>query len=399
MQDFSQLLKDNIDRIKQNWADAVGNDRHIRSAATINRTAIEDHIEDVLIAMAITMSQTAADDDETVAKASISHGVLRAAQGFDPSEIAQEYHLLRKTIFDCLRTELLTGTSEEIFRAVMVIDTVIDLAISKCFKSYVAERLDELEQVRSQLSMTVTELKRLARSSEDNLSILAHELKTPLTSIIGYADLFLRQSRQEQARDSIASLEHVEKVLRGGRRLLRLINDALDLSRYEAGKMQVIPEVIDLPALIQAVLEVIQPLANDRGLQLITELDQAPAEVITDPYRLQQVIVNLVSNAVRYTEFGSVTITSRTLANDRWAISVTDTGIGIDPEDQIRLFAPFERVGTMRSPDSTGLGLAIVARLVELLKGNIYLSSQPQEGSTFTVIFPLEIQDVIESND
>lgn len=391
MQDFSQLLKDNIDRIKTDWADAVASDRQIRSADTLSRTAIEDHIDDVLMAMSLCLSQTEADDNKAIVEGSISHGVLRANQGFDPSEIALEYHLLRKTIFDCIRVELLGGTSEEIFRAITVIDSVIDLAVSQCFKSYVAERLNELEQVRNQLSVTVSELKRLARTSEDNLSILAHELKTPLTSIIGYADLFLRQSRTEE-RDSVSSLEHIEKVLRGGRRLLHLINDALELSRYEAGKMQILPEAIDLRALIDAVIELMQPLISDRHLELITDLKNAPEEVITDPFRLQQVLTNLISNAIRYTESGSVTITCQTLPNDRWLVSVTDTGIGIDPQDQLRLFTPFERVGTMKSPDSTGLGLAIVARLVERLQGNIYLASQPQEGSTFTVIFPLEIQ-------
>lgn len=391
MQDFSQLLKGNIDRITQDWTDAVASDRQIRSADTLSRTAIQDHIDYVLVAMSQALSQIEDDDAIAIEKASISHGVLRANQGFDPTEIAQEYHLLRKVIFNTIRPELLNGTPEELFRAVIVIDSVIDSAISQCFKSYVAERLQELEQIQSQLSITVSELKRLARTSEDNLSVLAHELKTPLTSIIGYADLFLRQSRQERDRDSVSSLEHIEKVLRGGRRLLHLINDALELSRFDAGKMQIIPEAIELPALIRAVLEVIQPLANERKLQLVTDLDQAPEEVMSDPFRLQQVLTNLASNAVRYTETGSVTIACRTLPNDRWSISVTDTGIGIAPDDQLRLFEPFERVGTMRSPDSTGLGLAIVARLVELLQGNIYLTSQPQEGSTFTVIFPREI--------
>lgn len=236
MQDFSQLLKGKIDRIKQDWVDAVSRDRQIHSADTLSRTAIENHIDDVLLAMILSLSQTEADDDTTIEKASISHGVLRANQGFDPSEIAQEYHLLRNTIFDSIRADLLSSTAEEVFRAVTVIDSVIDLAVSQCFKSYVAERLDELEQVRNQLNITVSELKRLARSSEENLSILAHELKTPLTSIIGYADLFLRQSRKEEAQDSVSSLENIERVLRGGRRLLHLINDALELSRYQAGK-------------------------------------------------------------------------------------------------------------------------------------------------------------------
>jgi signal transduction histidine kinase len=391
MQDFSQLLKDKIDCIKQDWVDAVAHDRQIPSAAHLSRLAIEDHIEHVLMAMAQTLSQIEEDDDATVEKASISHGVLRANQGFDPTEIAQEYHLLRKVIFESIRSDLLQGTTEELFRAISVIDSVIDSAISECFKSYVSERLQELEQVRNQLSLTVSELKRLARSNENNLSVLAHELKTPLTSIIGYADLFLKQSKQERDRDSLSSLDHIEQVLQGGRRLLRLINDSLELSRYEAGKKQVISEAIEVRELIRVVIKLIQPLIDECKLQLVTNLEFAPQQVISDPLRLQQVLTNLLSNAVRYTESGCVTLTCQELSNDRWSISVTDTGIGIAPEDQVRLFVPFERVGSKRSPDSTGLGLAIVARLVELLQGQIYLASQPNEGSTFTVILPLEI--------
>jgi signal transduction histidine kinase len=391
MRDFSQLLKDKVEYISRTWADEVARDRQIQSADSLSRTAIQDHIDQVLIAMSQVLSQVEEDDTATIEKASISHGVLRANQGFDPTEIAQEYHLLRKVVFDCLRPELLKGTAEELFRAMTVIDSVIDSAISQCFKSYVSERLQELEQVQNQLSLTVTELKRLARSNENNLSVLAHELKTPLTSIIGYADLFLRQSKQARDRDSLASLDYIEQVLQGGRRLLRLINDALELSRYDAANKSVVAEEIEVGDLIQAVVKIIQPLIDNRELQLILNLEMAPKRVVSDPLRLQQVLTNLLSNAVRYTELGSVTLTCQVLSNQRWSISVTDTGVGISPEDQVRLFVPFERVGSMRSPDSTGLGLAIVARLVELLKGQIYLASQPDEGSTFTVILPLEI--------
>jgi len=394
MQDFSQLLKDNVDRIAQRWVDAVASDRQIPSAKTLDRSAIQDHINYVLNAMATTLSHTEVTDIETVAKASISHGVLRANQGFDPTEIAKEYHLLRKTILDVLRSDLLTGTSEELFRAIVVVDSVVDAAISQCFESYVSERLNELNQVQHQLSMTVEEMKRLVQANQENLSMLAHEIKTPLTSIIGYADLFLRQSRLGEGRDSVASLEHIDRVLRGGRKLLHIINDALELSRYEAGKMTIAPEPVDVRLTIESVVEALQPLADNRCLQLQTQLDQAPDKVITDPVRLQQILMNLVSNAVRYTETGSVTIACKPLETDQWALSVTDTGIGIAPEDQMRLFNPFARAEFSEQPpppDSTGLGLAIVARLVERLQGRIYFTSQVKEGSTFMVILPINL--------
>lgn len=209
----------------------------------------------------------------------------------------------------------------------MVVDSVVDAAISQCFESYMSERLTELNQVQHQLSMTVTEMKRLVQANQENLSILAHEMKAPLTPIIGYADLFLRQSRIEEGRDYVASLEHIERVLRGGRKLLHVINDALELSRYEAGKLSIDPESTDVRSIVQTVVEAMQPLANDRQLQLITQLDQAPDEVITDPLRLQQILTNLVSNAIRYTETGSVAIACNVLDSDRWSLSVTDTGI------------------------------------------------------------------------
>lgn len=394
MQDFSQLLKDKVDQIVQRWVDAVAHDRQIPSATKLDRSAIQNHIDYVLNAMVATLSQTEVDDVEAVARASISHGILRANQGFDPIEIAEEYHLLRKTILDVLQPDLLLGTTEELFRAITVVDSVVDAAISQCFESYVSERLNELNQVQHQLSMTVAEMKRLVQGNQEHLSMLAHELKTPLTSIIGYTDLFLRQSRLAEGRDSVASLEHIERVLHGGRKLLHIINDALELSRYEAGKMSIDPEATDVRSLIQSVVEVIQPLADARQLQIKTQLDQAPDEVITDPVRLQQILTNLVSNAVRYTETGSVTIACSRFNHDHWSLSVTDTGIGIAPEDQPRLFNPFVRAELSEQPpppDSTGLGLAIVARLVELLNGRIYFASQIKEGTTFMVILPIEL--------
>ena len=224
--------------------------------------------------------------------------------------------------------------------------------------------------------------------------MLAHELKTPLTSIIGYSDLFLRQSRAASSRNSGTGLEHIERVLGSGRKLLRVINDALELARYEAGELKPDPELTDVRSIIQSVVEMMRPLADTRGLDLMVDDALAPQRIVTDPMRLQQIITNLVSNAVRYTETGSVTIKCYELTRDRWVISVIDTGIGIAPEDQSRLFNPFARAEVIDQPpppDSTGLGLAIVARLVEILQGRVYFTSQVKEGSTFTVILPLKL--------
>ena len=217
------------------------------------------------------------------------------------------------------------------------------------------------------------ELTRLVRANQDNLSHLAHELKNPLTSIIGYSDLFLRQERKStEVKDSFTNIEHIERVLRNGRHLLRLVNDAIDVSRFEAGemKLQIVPTSIRF--LVDSVVEMLQPLVRDKQIEIVVNCDRAPDEIFTDSLRLQQIITNLVSNALRYTQEGKVQITCNSQGSDKWVLIVSDTGIGISSENQKLIFDPYYRVSNEQKsylPDSTGLGLAIVAQLVQLLKG------------------------------
>ncbi len=395
MMDFSQLLLDRTDTILKNWVEFVRQDRQIESADNLPHTAIENHLSHVLKAMATVLSQFQDSEFQPIVKASLHHGVLRAEQGFEPTEIAREYSLLRQVIFSTLEPALLQGSPAELFQAFRLIDAVVDEAIAQCFKSYVDERLGELQQLQTQLTLNNQELTRLVRANQENLSHLAHELKNPLTSIIGYSDLFLRQQQKStEVKDSFTNLEHIERVLRSGRQTLRLINDALEISRYEAGQMKLQPAPTDVRSLINDVVEMLESLARAKDLKMVVELRSAPDQVLTDSLRLQQVVTNLVSNAIRYTESGTVKVTCRVLADERWAIAVSDTGVGIAPEDQARIFEPYVRADSMKPhlPDSTGLGLAIVSQLVTLLQGKIELVSQVGVGSTFTVILPLEVK-------
>lgn len=401
--DFSQLLLDKTDVILEKWVEAVRQDKQIQSDDDLSKLAIEDHVSHVLAAMATVLSESKDSEIQPIVNASLHHGVLRAEQGFEPTEIAREYSLLRQVIFSTLEPELLQGAPAELIRSLRLIDAVVDEATSQCFKSYVNKRLEGLEQLQSQLKLTNQELTRLVRANQDNFSYLAHELKTPLTSIIGYSDLFLRQQRQQtETKDTFANLEHIERVLRNGRQLLRLINDSLEVSRYEAGKMKLQPVLIDVRSLIKNVMEVLEPLARVKDLKIVVECDGAPEQVFTDALRLQQIVTNLASNAIRYTNSGSIKVTCQLLADDQWAIAVSDTGIGIALEEQAHIFEPFvQGSSTNKSqlPDSTGLGLAIVSRLVKLLQGKIGLVSQVGVGSTFTVILPLAVKSAEEATD
>jgi hypothetical protein len=396
MINFSQSLIEKTETILVEWVEAVRQDRQIESADNLSRPAIENHLSHVLSAMATVLSHSQESEIGPIVEASLHHGVLRAEQGFDPAEVAREYRLLRQVIFSVLEANLLAGTVAEGIRAVRLIDIVIDEAIALCFKSYVDERFQELQQLQNQLTRTNQELTRLLRANQDNLSVLAHELKTPLNSIIGYSELFLRQQgRSSEGKDNLPKLDHIDRVLRNGRQLLRLINDTLELSRADNGKMQLSLSATPVRLLISSVIEVLEPLATSKDLPLVVDCSLAPEKVLTDSLRLQQIVTNLVSNAIRYTERGKIQLICQKLGENQWAIAISDTGRGIAPEDQTRIFEPFFRVGSDEQPylpDSTGLGLAIVAQLVKLLQGKIELVSQVGVGSTFTVIFPLEIQ-------
>ncbi|MEG4214665.1 HAMP domain-containing sensor histidine kinase [Microcoleus sp. Pol14C6] len=395
--DYSQVLADKTDTIVQNWIEAVRQDRKIETADALPHSAIENHIPHLLQAMTTVLSQYQNSEIKLIIEASLDHGFLRAEQGYDAAEVAQEYHLLRQVIFSQLESELLAGTTADVFRAFRLIDAVLDEAIAQCFNSYVAQRLQELQQIQTQLQLTNQELSRLVNVHQENVYHLAHELKTPLNSIIGYSELFLRKEKwQSEVKDTLPGIEHIERVLRNGRHLLRMINDTLELSRADAGKIKLNLQRTNVQSVINTVVEMMQPIADAKGLKLAVTSDCAPRQVIADAQRLQQILINLVSNAIRYTESGSIELSCHPAGDGKWAIAITDTGIGIAPEDTKRIFDPFFQAGEAAKQlfptESTGLGLAIVSRLVTLLQGKIELVSEIGVGSTFTVILPQEVK-------
>ncbi|MEG4965286.1 sensor histidine kinase [Microcoleus sp. B6-A1] len=397
MIDFSQALQDQIDIIIENWIEAVRGDEEIDTAKQLTYDSVRDSLPIVLHAIVTMLSESEDSDLRTVIQESLDHGTVRARQGYDAAEISREYRLLRRVIFDALEPELLKGSAAEVNRAYRLIDTALDEAIADCFQTYTQARLQELQDLQNQLQLTNQELTRLLRASQENISHLAHELKTPLTSIIGYSQLFLRQINNPRVQDSAPNLAHIDKVLNNGRLLLRLINDTLEISRYDTGRIKLQLSATNLRSAIGTVVEIIEPLAKAKNLEIALECDPVLDQVMTDYLRLQQIITNLVSNAIRYTQAGTITIKTELLPDQHWSICITDTGIGIASEDCDRIFQPFVRANNSLGsvmPDSTGLGLAIVARLVNLLQGKIELVSEVGVGSSFTVIFPLELDGV-----
>ncbi|NEQ22658.1 MAG: sensor histidine kinase [Microcoleus sp. SIO2G3] len=396
MLNASQVITDQTDTIMAQWIEVVRQERQIESSLNMSDTALGDSLPILLKTLAAVLQHPQINLFEKIAEVSLEHGTLRAQQGYDAAEIAKEYGLLRRMIFSVLETECLQGSPQEIIQLFSQINTVLDEAISICFKSYMEARLQELEQLQSQLTLTNQELTRLIEASKDNLSYLAHELKTPLTAVIGYSELLLRLQKQNANADMTSpSLRSIERVLQGGRHLLRIVNDSLELSRYESAQIQLNLEWIDVCSVITRVSEMLEPLAQAENLQLKLDCDRAPSKILTDSFRLQQILTNLVGNAIRYTDVGFIQIRCESLPDDKWRFAITDTGIGIDSSDCDRIFEPFSQAFLnqgQRKHEGTGLGLAIVSRLVKLLQGEINLVSEVGVGSTFTVTLPIKIQ-------
>ena len=222
-------------------------------------------------------------------------------------------------------------------------------------------------------------------AKSDFLANMSHEIRTPMTAILGFTDLLRMQINQ----DNEELLSHTKTIKRNGEHLLSLINDILDMSKIEAGKLEIEQIALQPDAVVREVLSLMRVKADERKLPLSAQLlTPIPREILGDPVRLRQILVNLVGNAIKFTMHGGVSIEVRyDEAMEEIKFDVIDTGVGMTQEQVSRLFGAFEQADTTttRQFGGTGLGLHISQRLATMLGGNICCSSKPGEGSTFTL--------------
>jgi signal transduction histidine kinase len=250
---------------------------------------------------------------------------------------------------------------------------------------------EELKKQQQQIKVQNLELLKASRLKSQFLATMSHELRTPMNAIIGFSQVLLRESKGDI---NTQQRTMVDRILLNSKNLLCLVNDILDLSRIEAGRLELKPEPCDLLQLVEATVAQLRALAEEKNLQIRVESDLPHSRAFNDSMRIRQILVNLISNAIKFTNEGEILIKICEPLVDRIALIVQDPGIGIAACDLENIFEVFQQVDQTinRQYSGTGLGLAITRSLVEMMGGDIGVESQLGRGSTFTINIPRYVQ-------
>lgn len=255
--------------------------------------------------------------------------------------------------------------------------------------------ISDMKQKQAELEEARQQAVSASSAKSQFLASMSHELRTPLNAIIGYSEMLSEDAMDMGFDTAIADLE---KIMASGRHLLSLINDVLDLSKIEAGKMEIFVESFALQPLLDEVVSTVSPLVSKNGNQLILTLDAEDDVIETDKTKLRQNLFNLLSNASKFTENGRIELTVTRLSDvggDRFRFSVRDEGIGMSPEQSAKLFQAFVQAdqSTTRNFGGTGLGLAIAQQFTRMMGGQITVESEEGKGSTFAFEIPAQFAD------
>jgi signal transduction histidine kinase len=306
-------------------------------------------------------------------------GGAAAREGVPLVETTRGHMHWRDVLVDVAREEAARlGTSPEVTEEVLrAVQANADASLVRIANAY-----------DLQLRESNAQLTRASQFKSEFLAKMSHQLRTPLTAIIGFCEVLTQGMDGELSRDAG---QDVSEIHRSGLVLLELVNDILDLSKIEAGKVDIVAEEVDLPAVVDQVIASMHHIAETKALKLTSDLSSDVKKVIGDPVRVREILTNLVSNAIKFTPAGSVAIRGEPVGAMA-EISVLDTGIGIEPAAHERIFEEFRQASDKISKTygGTGLGLSIARKLVELQGGKMGLESVPGKGSRFWFTLPID---------
>jgi len=275
-----------------------------------------------------------------------------------------------------------------------VIAVITDVTARKAAERHLEALNHDLDQALARANALALEAQAATQAKSDFLASMSHEIRTPMNAIIGMAEILQGTTLDHEQRDSVQIIND------SGEALLTLINDILDLSKIEAGHVELDPHPFNLTTVVESAVDLLALRAQEKGLRLSSFVDPAiPETLVGDSGRLRQILVNLLGNAVKFTAHGRITVRVAPEATHettlRLRLTVQDTGIGIAPEAIARLFQPFEQAerSTTRRYGGTGLGLAIVKRLVTVMGGDVHLESEVHRGTTLILSLPFAIPE------
>ncbi|MEL7068807.1 MAG: ATP-binding protein [Cyanobacteria bacterium J06581_3] len=303
----------------------------------------------------------------------------------------------------------LIRSTMRVFKAEAAVDKVNQNLRDK--NNLLEKKNQESEQQRQHIYKQNLQLQEVSRLKSEFLATMSHELRTPLNAIIGFSQILLSKTK-DLLDDPQQNM--ISRILANGRNLLELIDDILAFSKLEAGRLDLDPVEMDLSALVMKTTEELRSLADQKSLHLLVDIDLSNPIIVNDSVRLRQVLVNLLSNSIKFTETGSVHVQVKELSciygelsqnnqseADSLAIglSVIDTGCGISADNQLHIFDPFHQADqrVTRKHAGAGLGLAITHSLVKMMHGDITVNSRENEGTTFTIKIPRTV--VVRQND
>ena len=268
-------------------------------------------------------------------------------------------------------------------------EQAVDLANQRLRASneLLVSKNQELERQQEQIKLQNVQLQESYKLKSEFLATMSHELRTPMNAIMGFSQLLLRQypdplSAQQQ--------NLVERIFNNSKNLLDMINEMLDFSKIEAGKLEINPQQFDLNYLLKLTVEELRSLALQKNLTLTTTIELKNRFMVQDANFVKRALVNLLSNAFKFTEAGEIKVAVWETDNSTIAIAVSDTGVGISPEDSDKIFQAFRQADQTftRQHSGTGLGLAITDSLIKMMGGTVSLDSKLGSGSTFTIEIP-----------
>jgi signal transduction histidine kinase len=250
------------------------------------------------------------------------------------------------------------------------------------------KRLEEGRARTLELETQNRRVQEASRLKSEFLANMSHELRTPLNAIIGFSALMHGGKAGPM---SETQTEYLGDILTSSRHLLQLINDVLDLAKIEAGRIEILPQAVDLARIAAEIRDVVRGLAVEKHVEISLKVADDLKDIVTDPRLLKQVLYNYLSNAIKFTpEHGTIQLEMAPSLPGRFKLSVCDNGIGIKPEDVLRLFQEFQQLdsGISKHYPGTGLGLALTKRIVEAQGGEVGVTSTPGEGSVFWAELP-----------